>query len=181
MSLLADLTWPEAGVRASKGAMLVVPLGSTEQHGPHLPVSTDADLALALALALDSRRSDIVVGSLISYGASGEHAGFPGTLSIGQDALELLLLELGRSAAMTFAHLLLVSTHGGNAEPVRRAVARLRAESRDLPVRRCQSRCSPCAAMRMPAAPRRRCFCSSGAALSTWTGPWSAIFDRSVS
>lgn len=132
MSLLADLTWPEAGVRASKGAMLVVPLGSTEQHGPHLPVSTDADLALALALALDSRRSDIVVGSLISYGASGEHAGFPGTLSIGQDALELLLLELGRSAAMTFAHLLLVSTHGGNAEPVRRAVARLRAESRDL-------------------------------------------------
>lgn len=132
MSLLSDLTWPEVRHRAEAGATLVIPLGSTEQHGPHLPVSTDADLALALALALDGRRRDIVVGPMISYGSSGEHAGFPGTLSIGQEALELLLLELGRSAAMTFAHLLLVSTHGGNAEPVHRAVDRLRAESRDL-------------------------------------------------
>ena len=130
--MLSDLTWPEVRDRAEAGATLVVPLGSTEQHGPHLPVSTDADLALALALELDNRRPDIVVGPLISYGSSGEHAGFPGTLSIGQEALELLLLELGRSAAMTFAHLLLVSTHGGNAEPVRRAVDRLRTESRDL-------------------------------------------------
>jgi creatinine amidohydrolase len=53
-------------------------------------------------------------------------------LSIGQAAVELLVLELGRSAAETFAHVLFVSAHGGNASPVTRAVARLRSESRDV-------------------------------------------------
>ena len=56
----------------------------------------------------------------------------PGPLSIGQDALELLLVELCRSATETFSRVLLVSTHGGNADPVRRAEQRLRAESRDV-------------------------------------------------
>lgn len=109
-----------------------MPLGSTEQHGPHLPLSTDTDIAVALTTDLESRRDDIVVAPALAYGASGEHAGFPGTLSIGQEALELLLVELGRSASETFNHLLIISTHGGNAEPVRRAAERLRGESRDV-------------------------------------------------
>ena len=69
-----------------------------------------------------------------AYGSSGEHEGFAGTISIGQEATELLLTELGRSATRTFARVLLVSTHGGNTEAVRRAVARLRGESRDVSV-----------------------------------------------
>jgi creatinine amidohydrolase len=129
---LADLTSPEAGVQAAAGALLAVPLGSTEQHGAHLPLSTDTDVAAALCARLAAARSDVVVAPPVPYGSSGEHAGFPGTLSIGQAAVELLVLELGRSAAETFAHVLFVSAHGGNAEPVGRAVARLRAESRDV-------------------------------------------------
>ena len=54
---------------------------------------------------------------MISYGSSGEHAGFAGTLSIGQDAIELVLLELGRSAGETYRRQVFVSAHGGNAGP----------------------------------------------------------------
>jgi mycofactocin system creatininase family protein len=129
---LADLTWPEVGQRVRAGAVLAVPLGSTEQHGPHLPLSTDTDIAVALCERLAAAREDVLIAPAVAYGSSGEHAGFPGTLSIGQVACEMLVVELGRSAADTFAHLLFVSAHGGNAEPVTRAVDRLRAESRDV-------------------------------------------------
>jgi mycofactocin precursor peptide peptidase len=129
-ALLADRTWTD--VDAS--AILAVPVGSTEQHGPHLPLSTDTDLAVALCGRLAAARDDVLIAPAVAYGSSGEHAGFAGTLSIGQAALELLLVELGRSACETFARVLLVSAHGGNHEPVTRAVARLRGEARDVRV-----------------------------------------------
>jgi len=113
-------------------AVLAVPLGSTEQHGAHLPVSTDTDIAVALCSALAAERSDVVVAPAVPYGSSGEHAGFAGTLSIGQAATELLVVELARSATETFRHVLFVSAHGGNSAPVHRAVARLRHEGRDV-------------------------------------------------
>jgi mycofactocin system creatininase family protein len=131
---LAELSWPDVAERAAAGAILAVPVGATEQHGPHLPLSTDTDIALALCDRLSDQRPDVLVAPAVAFGSSGEHAGFAGTLSIGQPATELLLLELGRSAAETFARLLFVSAHGGNAAPVARAVARLRAESRDVSV-----------------------------------------------
>ena len=129
---LAGLTTFEVGERAARGAVLAVPVGSTEQHGAHLPLSTDTDIASALCERLASARDDVLVAPALPYGSSGEHAGFPGTLSIGQAALELLLVELGRSATDTFRHIVFVSAHGGNAEPITRAVNRLRSESRDV-------------------------------------------------
>lgn len=130
MSSVGDLTWPQAGVRGER--LLVVPLGATEQHGPHLPLSTDTDVAAALACRLAGVRDDVDVAPAVAYGASGEHADFPGTLSIGQAALELLLVELVRSAGRTWQRVLLLSAHGGNAEPLRRAVSLLRGEGRDV-------------------------------------------------
>jgi creatinine amidohydrolase len=129
---LAGLTTGEAARLAADGALLAVPVASTEQHGPHLPLSTDTDLAVALCARLAESRSGVIVAPPVAYGSSGEHEGFAGTLSIGQEALELLLVELCRSATLTFSRVLLVSTHGGNAEPVRRAEERLRGESRDV-------------------------------------------------
>ncbi len=115
MIALGDLTWPEAERLAAAGAMLAVPVGSTEQHGPHLPLSTDTDVAVALASRLAARRGDVVVAPPVGYGSSGEHAGFAGTISIGQEAVELMLVELGRSAAETFGHILFISAHGAHA------------------------------------------------------------------
>jgi creatinine amidohydrolase len=130
--LLADLTSPEVGWRAAAGAILAVPIGSTEQHGAHLPLSTDTDVALALCRRLGESRTDVIIAPPLAYGSSGEHAGFAGTLSIGQVAVELVVLELGRSATDTFEHLVFVSAHGGNTEAVTAAVHTLRAESRDV-------------------------------------------------
>ncbi|HMC40324.1 MAG TPA: mycofactocin biosynthesis peptidyl-dipeptidase MftE [Acidimicrobiales bacterium] len=125
---LDDLSWPEVAARASH-SVLAVPVGSTEQHGPHLPLSTDTDIALELCHRLASTRADVLVAPAVGYGSAGEHAGFPGTLSIGAVVTEELLVELARSAD-DFSGVLFVSCHGGNAAPVRRAVGRLVAESR---------------------------------------------------
>ena len=77
---LADLTWPAAGELAGRGGLLAVPVGSPEPHGPHLPLSTDTDIAVALCERLAAARPTVVVAPAVAYGASGEHACFAGTL-----------------------------------------------------------------------------------------------------
>ena len=122
---LAGLAWPDV----VDGLVLAVPLGSTEQHGPHLPLDTDTRIAEALAARLAAAVDAVVAAPAVGYGSSGEHDGFPGTLSIGQAALESVVVELVRSAG-AFAGVVLVNGHGGNAEPVGRAVSTLRREGR---------------------------------------------------
>lgn len=123
---LERCSWPE--VRPGEQRLLL-PLGATEQHGPHLPLATDTLIAAALAETVAGRRDDIAVAPALPYGSSGEHAGFPGTLSLGQAALELAVVELVRSAD-DFSEAVLLSWHGGNAEPLTRAAGRLRHEGR---------------------------------------------------
>lgn len=129
---LADLTWPHADQRLRAGALLAVPIGSTEQHGPHLPLGTDTDIATALCHELARRRPDVLVAPAIPYGASGEHQQFPGTVSIGTAALAHLLVELVRSATTSVNRVLLVNAHGGNLEAITNAVRTLRAEARNV-------------------------------------------------
>ena len=128
MSALDGAAWPDL-----KGArLLIVPVGATEQHGPHLPLSTDTDIAQALGSRLAAAVSGACLAPALPYGASGEHQAFPGTLSIGSPATAQVLVELGRSATETFARVLFVCAHGGNARPLADAVARLCAEGRDV-------------------------------------------------
>ncbi len=124
MTDLARAAWPELPGRP----LLAVPLGSVEQHGPHLPLATDTVVAEAVVRAA---RLDAVVAPAVPYGASGEHEGFPGTVSIGTDALTTLLVEYGRSACRWAGRLLVVNGHGGNLDALRSAVPLLRAEGRD--------------------------------------------------
>lgn len=130
-NVLRDLAYPS--VRPLGRRILVIPLGATEQHGPHLPLTTDTDIAQTLAGLLGERiPGRVVIAPAVAYGSSGEHRGFPGTLSIGTDATEQLLVELCRSAAGTWSRLLLLSAHGGNHVAVARAVEQLQAESHDV-------------------------------------------------
>lgn len=126
---LAEMPWPDVASGPAALRLLALPVGSTEQHGPHLPLGTDTALAVALAERLATSRDDVVVAPALPYGSSGEHSGFPGTLSIGQSATELVLIELIRSAGH-FDGVVVVSAHGGNAAPLARAVRVLRAEGR---------------------------------------------------
>jgi creatinine amidohydrolase len=125
-------TWVEMDQRAGSGAILLVPLGSTEQHGPHLPLTTDTDIALAIATWAAQRLDRLVVAPSLAYGSSGEHQGFAGTLSIGGDATELVLVELARSATVDFERVVMVCAHGGNSVPLGRALTLLAAEGRPV-------------------------------------------------
>jgi mycofactocin precursor peptide peptidase len=125
---LSDAAWPKLAELAADDAVLVVPIGATEQHGPHLPVTTDTDIARAVVDAAAALDPLLVVAPAVPYGSSGEHDGFAGTVSLGQESTEALLVELGRSATRTFAHVVLACTHGGNAAPLTRALARLATE-----------------------------------------------------
>lgn len=124
---LGELTWPQLSHRP----LLAVPLGSCEQHGPHLPLDTDTRIAVALAerLAAVHRPGEIVVAPPVTVSASGEHAGFPGTLSVGTGVAAAMVVELVRSADWA-SGVVLVNGHGGNAEAVRSAVDTLTAEGR---------------------------------------------------
>jgi creatinine amidohydrolase len=125
--LLAERTWIDLADAAPP--LVCVPIGSCEQHGPHLPLGTDTLIAEALATALARRRTDTVVGPTLTVTASGEHAGFPGTLSIGTDATAEIIVELVRSADWS-GGVVLVNGHGGNREAVDDALATLTAEGR---------------------------------------------------
>jgi mycofactocin system creatininase family protein len=106
----------------------VVPTGSLEQHGPHLPLDTDTTIAVAVARRACAGRPGVALAPAFGIGASGEHADFPGTLSIGTEALTACLVELGRHARRDWAALLLVNGHGGNAAAIGAAIGRLRQE-----------------------------------------------------
>jgi len=131
VTTLDDITSPEASRIA--GRLLVVPLGATEQHGPHLSLTTDTVIAVGLANALARELpDDVVVAPPLAYGASGEHQSFAGTLSIGCDVMHQLLVELCRSATCTWPGVLLLCAHGGNVASVTHSVRILRSESRDI-------------------------------------------------
>lgn len=123
---LGDLTWLDV---RDQSRIVLIPLGSLEQHGPHLPLDTDTRIALAIAEHVAELRDDLVIGPTITVGASGEHAGFAGTMSIGTDALTSMLVELVRSAD-AFAGVVLVNGHGGNQEALMAARAILHHEGR---------------------------------------------------
>jgi len=131
ISRLADQKWPDL---ANSRPLVVLPLGSCEQHGPHLPLDTDQAVAEAVAgraAGLLADDTGLLVAPGQPYGASGEHEGFPGTVSIGHAALYTLIVELGRSVLRWAGRLLVVNGHGGNLPSLPAAIGTLRRESRD--------------------------------------------------
>ena len=126
--ILGDLTWTD--VRDTTRIVLI-PVGSLEQHGPHLPLDTDTRIATSLAKHVCELREDLVLGPALTVGASGEHAGFEGTLSIGTDALTTVLVELARSAD-AFRGVVFVNGHGGNRDALLAARAILHHEGRTV-------------------------------------------------
>jgi mycofactocin system creatininase family protein len=123
---LGAMTWKEIGE-----PLVVVPVGSCEQHGPHLPLHTDTVVATGLAHDLAARRGDCVVAPAITVSASGEHAGFPGTLSVGTEVMAGIVIELARSAGWARG-VVFVNGHGGNASAMERAAMVFEREQREV-------------------------------------------------
>jgi mycofactocin system creatininase family protein len=124
---LGGATWPDVEA-TKKSRLLALPIGSLEQHGPHLPLDTDTRIAVELGRRLSHARPDVVVAPPVPYGASGEHAGFAGTLLVDHAVLAGFLLELIRSARASFSGVVLISAHGGNNEALSFVHQRCRAD-----------------------------------------------------
>ena len=114
----------------SRDPVVVVSLAAVEQHGPHLPLSTDVDIGrgiLAAAFRTLPEELPARVLPLLEVGSSGEHRGFPGTLSLDPSVLEAVIHSLGVSlAGAGVRRLLLFNSHGGNRHVVDGAALRLR-------------------------------------------------------
>src|SRR5687768_18601906 len=95
-------------------------------------MSTDTSVACAVAEAAIGAFTGALIAPALPYGASGEHEGFPGTISIGTECLTGLLVEYGRSAGRWAGRVLVVNGHGGNLDALRAAVPLLRSEGRDV-------------------------------------------------
>ena len=120
-------TWPEV----PHNACVVIPVGSFEQHGPHLPLDTDTQIAAHLCTTAAHGINSVVIAPPLSITASGEHAGFPGTMSIGTEALTTVIVELVRSCDWAMG-VILVHGHGGNLAAVQRATTLLHSEQRNI-------------------------------------------------
>jgi mycofactocin system creatininase family protein len=133
---LGDTVWPAV----PSGALVLVPVGSTEQHGPHLPFDTDTTVAHAVA----RRTADVLPGPPLvapplAYGASGEHADFPGTVSMGHEALRAVVVELTRSLSRWAGRVVFVNGHGGNTATLDTALDLLRTEGHDVAWTGCET------------------------------------------
>lgn len=126
---IATNTWSQIANRES--TVLLLPLGSCEQHGPHLPLDTDTQIAQHLCAQAAQQDNRILIAPSLTITASGEHAGFPGTLSIGTAALTQVLIEIVRSADWCNG-VVFVNGHGGNTDAVNAAVRTLKSEQRNV-------------------------------------------------
>jgi creatinine amidohydrolase len=129
----AALTMDEIGEAAAAGAVAVLPVGATEQHGPHLATGTDTLLADHVAGAAAELTGDVVLPPL-PYGCSLGHTDrWPGTLSLHPATMIAVVVEIGRWAhASGFRKLVLVNGHATNGPPCQSAILQLRHDLPDL-------------------------------------------------
>jgi creatinine amidohydrolase len=126
--LWESLTWPEiAALRDCGHDMVLLPIGATEQHGPHLPVNTDSLFAAACCMYA-SAKTRIPVLPTLSYGCSLGHTDkWPGTLSLYPETLAATIREIAEFLIRTgFRKLLIVNSHWGNTSTLRTAIDRTR-------------------------------------------------------
>lgn len=131
------MTWPEVNeaVQAGVGTM-ILPLGATEQHGPHLPLGTDTIRAEALAERLAERLPGSLVAPTLPVGCSDEHSGFPGLLGLERETLARVILDIARRlVGWGVERLVILSAHGGNGDALDLALNMIRNELPDLEVR----------------------------------------------
>jgi creatinine amidohydrolase len=145
---LAEMTCPEVAQAVAAGATTVIlPLGATEQHGPHLPLGTDTFRAAALADRLAAHLPGALVAPVLPLGCSDEHCGFAGLLGLEHATLAGVIVESARRmAAWGIRRLILLSAHGGNEQALSLAGQRLREAVPTLEV------CMPGSLTTLPAA-----------------------------
>ena len=125
---LGDATWPDAGEALGDGSLALVPLGSTEQHGPHLPLATDHLIAESFAREA-ADRADVTCTPTVNVGVSPHHRQFHGTMWVDAPVFRDYVESLTRNLAYHGVdRVIYVNAHGGNVEHLREVGRRLRDE-----------------------------------------------------
>lgn len=117
---LERMTWPEVAEALAEGwTTVVAAVGATEQHGPHLPLFTDAERGTRLADLVARRLGKALVAPTIRVGCSDHHMDFPGTLTLRSETLRAICLDYTTSlASHGFRRVCFVPSHGGNFGPL---------------------------------------------------------------
>ncbi|MFO7889975.1 MAG: creatininase family protein [bacterium] len=121
---LKDMNWPDIQAAVKQGYTTVVfGIGSTEQHGPHLPLKTDAALADEMVFRVASRLGNTLIAPTIRVGCSEHHLAFAGSISLKSSTLEAVLKDYVHSLQKHgFKTIILIPTHGGNFSTVQKVV-----------------------------------------------------------
>ena len=123
---LDRMTWAEVKSEINNGRdTVIVPFGSTEQHGRHMPLGTDAVLGDEFGWAV-ADRLDAFLAPTVRFGCSEHHLSFPGTISLSEETFQLVVLDVVASLSRHgFRRIFLLPTHGGNFKPLSEAFAKL--------------------------------------------------------
>lgn len=124
--LFQELTRQELSTRAKAGAIAIIPVGATEQHGPHLPVGTDTYAVEHIVREAAARVADqvpVLVTPTLPFGCSPHHLQFGGTLSFRSETYYALLTDLVESLIIDgFSRAMIINGHGGNHELIQLVV-----------------------------------------------------------
>ncbi len=113
----AQLTWPEIKEKAERQAVILLPFGAVEDHGPHLPLDTDNIIVEAVCTETARRmKGETLVMPLVAYGFDDHHMDFPGAVTVDMQTLIDYVADVACSVARHgFTHILIVNGHGSNA------------------------------------------------------------------
>lgn len=113
---LGRMAWPDAQKELESGSVVIIPIGSVEQHGPHMPLGTDFYIADKLGKMVAERCENCLVAPTIPYGFAEYHSDFGGTASVErQETLKAYIEEIVNHFALHgTTHVLFINSHGGN-------------------------------------------------------------------
>lgn len=132
-ALLSEMTWEEAEEAFRRTDVAIIPIGSTETHGPHNPMGTDTFAAQEVARRI-GEKTGAVVTPVIPIGYSPYHADFPGTLYLEKETIVQILMEICRQLhKWGIRRVVLLTGHGGNLPVLQTVAMKIRQEMRMLP------------------------------------------------
>jgi creatinine amidohydrolase len=127
---LPHMTWVEVEQALTHTDAVIIPLGSTEQHGRHLPLGTDSFEAVETA-KLIAQKADVLVAPVVLAGLSSHHMGFPGTITLTPETFEAVVYETAQSLIRHgFRKILIFNGHGGNAVSVAAIIQKINQTTR---------------------------------------------------
>jgi creatinine amidohydrolase len=127
--VIREMSWPDIKEYLTHSDMVIIPMGSTEQHGPHLPEGTDNYIALETAKEISAKTGVLIAPDLL-VGYSPYHSGFPGTLSFSSETLEQVFFEVTEYLIKYgFRRIMFFNYHGGNAPSLTHLIERISQET----------------------------------------------------